>query len=177
MKAASKRLFLAIPLSVGDQAAKVKAGLRLSGRVVPAQQLHVTLKFLGDVAESAIPEVEVALAAISWASFELVCGRIGAFPKRGRVRVVWLSAEGEGLDGLAAAVDRALAPWCELREQPFVGHITLARPRGAPRELRRQIAEFAIAESVYRVDAFTLYASRLTQAGAIHRKLRDFPCN
>jgi 2'-5' RNA ligase len=95
--------------------------------------LHVTLKFLGQIDEARVPAIADAIrAATSRApAFEVGVRGLGAFPSPSRPRVVWAGLEEAGaLDALAGEVDRALAALGMPREsRPFAAHVTLGRVR------------------------------------------------
>lgn len=140
----SARLFAAVDLSDAIRARVVEHTLALRSllraarldeafRWVAGGNLHVTLRFLGDVEESAVPEVVRAFEGVTVETFPLTLGRPGAFPPRGRPRVlhVPIASGVESLRALRDRVDRALAPVCtwEPEMRPFSPHLTLARAR------------------------------------------------
>ena len=100
---------------------------------VAADNLHVTLKFLGDTDEAHVPALLDALgtAAPGTAAFEVAVRGLGAFPSPLRARVVWAGLEeAPALAGLAGRVDAALAALGVPREsRPFSAHVTLGRVR------------------------------------------------
>jgi 2'-5' RNA ligase len=100
---------------------------------VAADNLHVTLKFLGDTDEAHVPGLLDALgtAAAGTAAFEVAVRGLGAFPSPLRARVVWAGLEeAPALAGLAGRVDAALAALGVPREsRPFSAHVTLGRVR------------------------------------------------
>ena len=103
---------------------------------VPAANLHVTLKFLGQLDEARVAAIADALgsAASRADPFDVDFRGLGAFPTTSRPRVVWAGLEGgRALGALAGAVDAALAALGLPREpRPFAAHVTLGRVR-APR--------------------------------------------
>ena len=104
--------------------------------------LHLTLKFLGNVSVAVIPKVSnaVASATKSVSSFEVTFSGCGAFPPHGRPGVLWIGTQASGLPILHAAIENGLAEAGFPREsRPFHPHLTIARlrhPQGA-----RQLAE------------------------------------
>lgn len=91
---------------------------------------HVTLKFLGNVEQDAVPDVEQALAQVPFAPFTLKAGGCGVFPQRGRPRVLWVGVTrgSRELAALADGVDHALeALGFALRDRELRPHLTLAR--------------------------------------------------
>ncbi len=149
------------------------------GRPVPMEQLHLTLKFLGDVEGGRQLDIEEALGLVSRPPFALsLCG-VGVFPPRGMPRVVWAGIDPvEELTALRRNIEKVLMDVGIPREkQKFAPHLTLAR-LNAPSLGRLQ--SFLAGNSLLRspsfaVDEFTLYASRLTPRGAIHSEVAVYP--
>jgi len=131
------RLFVAIvpPPAVRDAAAEVlreMRGLAPEGvRWVPPENVHLTLKFLGNVEPGGVAEVFAAAdrAAAGVAPFELGTRGVGAFPSWRRPRVVWLGLDDSGpLARLASRVETAFAGIGFEREtRGFSAHLTLGR--------------------------------------------------
>jgi 2'-5' RNA ligase len=100
---------------------------------VAEPNLHITLKFLGQVDEARIPAIVDALQATASRRppFDVVVRGLGAFPSAARPRVVWAGLEDVGaLGALAGEVDAALAALGFLPEsRPFAAHVTLGRLR------------------------------------------------
>ena len=150
------RAFVAIRLDEAVRAALGAAieGLRRVARdvawVVP-DNLHLTLKFLGQVRAARTPELVAALtrAASGLAAFEANVAGLGAFPTPTRARVIWAGV-GHGTDALvllASRVDEALvALGFEREPRPFSPHVTLGRVRTPRRDL-------ALAEALRAGDA------------------------
>jgi 2'-5' RNA ligase len=143
-------LFVALdpPAAVRDRLAAIAAELRArAGRAAgdvrwaPPENLHLTLQFLGAVAEDRVEAVrrEVAAAAAAAAPLLLHVEGAGAFPSPRRPRVVWagLSGDTAPLAALVKDLGARLAPLGFPPEaRPFSAHLTLGRardPRGAPR--------------------------------------------
>lgn len=131
-----KRLFVALPLPVpakAELAALVHVCRRHASfvRWVRPEQLHVTLKFLGDVEEADERAAIGALEALGErASFQFNLAHVGAFPDRRRPRVIWtgIEAGSDDVASLAGEVDRLLARVGFEREaRPFSPHVTIGR--------------------------------------------------
>lgn len=148
-------------------------------RWTPPHQLHLTLRFLGDVSETARQDVETALAGVRVKPFFLAVRGVGRFPPRGHPSVVWAGIEEHPhLHQLRQQVDdRLLAAGLRFELRPFVPHITLARTgesaHGAVDQWLRRHREFD--GPAWRVDAFQLVASELSSSGAEHAVVREFP--
>lgn len=173
------RLFIAI--EIPEDLKKTIGILRADipdARWVQAEQIHLTLAFLGEVEDAVAAPLNVELARIKPPEFELRFSGTGCFPNRHRPRVLWIGVEPHPhLDKLAAGV-RAAAASCGIpqEERSFSPHITLARLKLAPspeldafldRPQKQKLRSFRVRE-------FILFQSRLTPQGALHVPLRSF---
>ncbi len=150
--------------------------------VAPAN-LHVTLKFLGDITEPQREAISRTLQAIATltAPFTLQAVGVGAFPSAHAPRVVWVGledAEGQ-LARMAALIEReARILTLPSEEHSFSAHVTLGRVRSS--RGRTALAE-RLGSAVFRhaaawpVTSVTLYQSHLSGAGARYTVLADLP--
>jgi 2'-5' RNA ligase len=142
-------------------------------------QRHLTLQFLGRVAEldSLTESLDESLRRV--APFALQLGGGGAFPAPKRASVVWLGAStgAAELDELAAAVTGATAPLgFATEDRPFRPHLTLARaPR--PRDLRPLVDRLGTdpAGPPWTVERVVLFESVTRADGAMHTERHAFP--
>ncbi len=109
-------------------------------RLVVPEKIHLTLKFLGDVAEGDLDRITQALGPLgeSHDPFEVSTSGFGAFPSERRARILWAGiGEGAGpLRVLAREVEDLLEPCGFEREsRPYVPHLTLGRARGRQAKL------------------------------------------
>ena len=147
---------------------------------VDPEALHVTLKFLGDVREDALPNVYSAVeeAVSKSGPFELSVSGLGAFPNARNARVVWVGIdEGrERLKELAVVVDKNLAKLdFDEEEREFKAHITIGRVKTSRflKELARGIGEVdARGLGVQAVSSIAVMRSELRREGPIYTPLR-----
>ena len=109
-------------------------------RPIGPEKIHLTLKFLGDVAEGDLSRVMHALEPVRerHEPFEVSTSGFGAFPSERRARILWAGVgEGSGpLRAVAQSVDDLLEPAGFGREQrSYVPHLTLGRARGRQAKL------------------------------------------
>ncbi|MDP2321829.1 MAG: RNA 2',3'-cyclic phosphodiesterase [Acidobacteriota bacterium] len=142
--------------------------------------LHVTLRFIGEVDEAALPALCQQLASpFDLAPFEVEWRGVGAFPSPRQPRALWLGvvAGGSQLGALEAEVSRRLAGTIDPESRPLLPHLTLGRIKMAgagvdwPKLL--QSVEVRGARSV--VDRVTLYRSHLTHRGPHYTGLVSAP--
>jgi 2'-5' RNA ligase len=142
---------------------------------------HVTLKFLGDVAESRVEAVRAALASAvrGVGCFELLLRGLAGWPRGSRARVLAVGVEDDGNSArLARGVDDALEPLGFAREtRDYTPHLTVARLRdgAAVRAIVRATAPFE--ETLFGtmpVERMGLYESVLGPDGAKYRRLEEY---
>lgn len=186
----SVRCFVAIelPPQIKSLLAQLQDSLKGEGKVkwVGVGGIHLTLKFLGDVAAEKLPGIISALSLVgrNTAPFSLTLGEMGVFPHPRRTQVVWVGVKDdpEQLQELTRKVEEALSPLGFPSEsRPFTPHLTLGRVReGASPEERARLGEKAQATPVaspppFEVRSFNLMKSQLTPQGAIYTPLASIP--
>jgi RNA 2',3'-cyclic 3'-phosphodiesterase len=126
---------------------------RASGRVVPAPKLHLTLSFLGEIADDHVAGAIEAARCVRGAPFDLVLDVAGSF-RAARVAWVGPSMQPPGLVALQAALDHALrSRRFVLDERAFAPHTTLARkiatvlPRESIAPIEWSVRDFALVRS------------------------------
>jgi 2'-5' RNA ligase len=147
---------------------------------VDRDNLHVTIKFLGEVTEERLGDVfdRVEAAARQLAPFDLEIGGAGAFPSKRRPSVLWIGSVGgsDALAELASLVEDSLEEIGFAREhKAFHGHVTLGRLRKGSKPLplaeALAAAELGILGSS-RVDSISVMKSELRPGGPIYSVLR-----
>ena len=179
------RLFVAV--DVGARVARAADALvdelrartaRLAPRArvtwIPAERMHLTLRFIGETDETTFRAIEAALAVrMAIPPFDVTVAGAGAFPSSGRPRVLWagISSGADTLSLLEREVTSrlekvGLAP----ETKPYRPHLTLARIRDASTlrspELMTGLTDVVL--GTIHVDASTLFESRLSPQGPAH---------
>ncbi len=167
------RLFVAVDLSaaVKDQLDLLCRGVSGAKWVAP-EQLHLTLRFIGEVDGPTLDEIADALAEVRAEPFELTLREVGQFPPGRAPRVLWVGVgKSEALIGLRDRIEAVLVRLgLEPEARKFSPHITLARfKQSRPKTLADFMAHHALFESdSFPVTEFHLYSSHLSSDGAIH---------
>lgn len=186
------RAFIAIdlPKPIQESVEKQTAALRRTlgddlVRWVPVHNMHLTLKFIGNIAASHVDFLKQMLAqsADSHSQFDLQISGVGSFPNPKRPRVLWVGIHAPAeLTSLQTSIEKgALRLGYEKEERPFSPHLTLGRVRQniSPAGLQKirlalentQIGRIGAA----RVDALHLYQSDLRSDGSVYTKLFSAP--
>jgi 2'-5' RNA ligase len=154
-------------------------------RWVPAGNIHLTLKFLGDVSQTNLEILQNILQAEvgNYHPFEISVGGLGAFPGIRHPRVVWIGVEAPpDLLNLQRSVETAMARLGYAREdRPFSAHLTLGRvSRNATARDTHAIGE-ALEKTkvgflgVAQVNFIHLYRSDLKPSGAVYSRIYSTP--
>jgi len=181
----TERAFVAVPLAPGLRArlSAATSALRREDWAdgvswVKEENLHLTLRFLGETPVEVLPRVAraVAEAVAPLAPFEARVGVVDVFPGRRRPRAIAASVDGgPDLVELAAAVERGVvSAGLPATERPFSrAHITLGRVRR--RAHGRPIVGIDFEPAVLAVDSLVLYTSELKPTGAVYSELERLP--
>ena len=174
-----KRLFVGIglPQAIRDRLSTLQSGLS-GARWVAPENLHITLRFIGDVDEGMAEDIGLALEGLEAPSFTLALEGLGAFESRGWVRSIWA---GVGRSDPLAFLHAKIASALLRTELPpdgrkFTPHITLARlkkAKGGP-ALSYLETHDGFAPVPFAVEHFTLFRSHLGRGGVHYENLADY---
>ena len=171
-----------LKLGLTQLQAQLKLGKQPWVKWVDPHSIHLTLKFLGNVALDKISEIIrlMGVAAQGIPPFHLKVSDLGVFPSLRRVQVAWVGISGE-VDKLAQLQQRIESNLAQLgfapESRPFTPHLTLARlrDRASPDERQRfgQLIAGTKFEASYTIDVDTisLMRSQLTREGAIYSRI------
>ncbi len=180
---AKRRLFVAVTPSahardlLAAQLDEVTGRAPLPGRVVPPENWHVTLRFLGWSDEVARERITAGLdQARLGEGFWVTLRGLGAFPRPRRATVLWVGVThgAERLGELAATVEEAAQrAGYDPEDRPFVPHVTLSRIR--PHQDVSALVEGARVGPIrFHVGEVVLYESKLGRGGARYEALERF---
>lgn len=154
---------------------------------VETENLHLTIKFLGEIDEQTAAQVKrtLSVALKDQHSFEIEISGLGMYPNKNKPRVIWLGITGAGpLADIYKVTNHELAKLeIQPEQRPFSPHLTIARiRRNTDHKAAQQIGEIL---SKYQVDPLGtititqvhLYQSDLTPSGPIYTRLHSVNLN
>ena len=151
----------------------------LGARWVPVDNLHITLRFIGEVNEPAVADITHALELVEHAPFTFSLSGVGYFPPRKKPNLLWVGiAPNESLQRLRTRVDRAITNAGFSHEgRKFHPHITVARLSDESPLTR--IGQFLSSNSLFKstgiaVSQFHLYTSTPTAEGTCYQKIASY---
>lgn len=140
-------------------------------------QLHLTLRFIGEVDGHLARDVLAALGSVRQQSFEIALNGIGTFERRGRPETIWAGVRPqEPLRALHKKIDAALLRVGVPPDQrAFMPHITLGRLRRSSGTIGNFLEQSAVLTSpAFEVDRFALFESALTPDGAVYSMIERY---
>jgi 2'-5' RNA ligase len=160
-------------IRVQEEVLKVK----FKGKLAEPENLHLTLKFLGEIDSGKLEEVKRILKDIQFNKMELKLGGIGVFNIRGNPRIVWIKVNGEGIWELQKQIDEKLRDLFKMEER-FMGHLTLARVKYVDdlKNFNERIKKIGVEEVKFEVKEFKLKKSVLQALGPVYTDLEIYCC-
>jgi len=189
------RSFIAIEIpelvkrEISDKTLTLLEKHRPSLRWVPAEKMHLTIKFLGDFPESKIPLLSqsLALKCREYPVSEIMVSGVGCFPKMSRPAVIWIGLKMPvSLNNLQVQIEKAAASFgIPVEKKPFSPHLTIARVspnitadeiKNLTRdiiELKNQLGDVILGR--FTAGKLTLFKSDLNPSGALYTTLFEAP--
>jgi len=173
------RLFVAlpIPVPVAQNIMLIQGGVP-GARWLAREQLHLTLRFIGEAHGRDVAMLDDALAGIQAPAFDLQLHGVGQFGNK-QPHSVWVGLRrSEALEHLQRKVDTAIRRVGQPQDaHKFSPHVTVGRLRNLDgSKLIEWLTHHALFTSAkFRIEAFHLYSSRLTSDGSIYAVEREYP--
>ena len=173
------RLFVALrpPAPIRDLLLDVMDGVE-GARWQDEDQLHITLRYIGEVDARTAEDAATALSAIRAALPPLRIDGCGTFETKGRPNAIWAGiAPRDPLAALHKKIDRAMiAIGLEPEHRAYVPHVTLARLAGSAGPVDAFLTRHAaLTSAAFAVNHMTLYESRLGHGGASYEPVARYP--
>lgn len=174
------RLFvgIALPKPIRDRLAGLQNGVP-GARWVEPDNLHITLRFIGEVDEDVAEDIDEHLTTIAAPAFDLSIGGLGRFGDRRGARILWVGVEPQpALVHLRDKVESAcVRAGLEPDGRKYRPHVTLARFRdpGGQRVDQVVAANTDWQAGTFRARSFILFSSHLGRSGAHYRAEAEYP--
>ena len=170
------RLFVAVdmPGEVVEGIARVqdiiKQEASFEGKFIDPEQVHVTLKFIGEVSTEQVPLIDKALSAIKNEAMEVQLSSLDVFTAGNRIKIIFLQIICPRLGHLAQKIEQALLQWCQPEKRPFVSHATIARIKRLKNkdQLLGLLSRLSIKPIQFTIDSFVLKESELSAKGPVY---------
>lgn len=149
-----------IPENIKEEIKKIQEQLPdFTGKKIESENLHLTLKFLGEINDDKLEEIKKRLVNIKFKKFEAEINSIGVFSEK-IIRIVWMHLT--NCDGLQKEIDKSLKGIFE-SEQRFMSHLTIARVKNIKnkKEFLEKLDKVKIPKIKFAVDNFKLKSSAL----------------
>ncbi len=173
------RLFIALPLpaAIRDALLDTQEGI-IGARWQEADDLHLTLRFIGEVDRHLFADIATALESVPFRPFPLAISGVGHFERKGHGKAVWAGvAPSPALEDLQHSVEMACRrAGLPAKRARFVPHVTIARLNSGSGPIGDWLAANGdLAAGPWTVAGFSLWESDLTANGAIYSRLLDYP--
>ena len=151
----------------------------VSGNFVEKSNLHLTLKFLGDISEEHLKEIVDSLDKIQFKKFNAQVGELGFFPNESYVKVIHvdLKSRGNEIMDLHRLIENNLINAKVIKDdREFSTHITLARVKNIRNKslFTEKIKKLNLKKQEFEVDRFSIIKSELTRQGPVYKKIKEF---
>jgi len=172
------RTFISIdlPKNIQKEIKKIQEQLpEFKGKFTEEENLHLTLKFLGEIDEEKLENVKEKLNKISFNRFNAEINSIGVFSEN-YVRIVWLKIS--NCEKLQKEIDLVLEDLFK-KEERFMGHLTIARVKSLKdkKVFLEKLRKIKIPLLVFQVKEFNLKKSILTKKRAFYEILETYRLN
>ncbi|MDD5191818.1 MAG: RNA 2',3'-cyclic phosphodiesterase [Candidatus Nanoarchaeia archaeon] len=171
------RCFIAIDLSreainsIKEIQKLLKKQSLFNGKFTEPENLHLTLKFLGEISDDKIKEVKKKLQEVSFEEFEAGLGEVGVFSKK-FIKIIWIKLKGNGIFELQKQIDEKLMDLFPVEDR-FMSHITISRVKtvGDKKALLDYVSKVKTENIKLKVDKFFLKKSELKPEGPVYEDL------
>lgn len=178
-----KRCFIAIEFSdeVIKEIARMQELLgktKFTGKITELENLHLTLKFLGEIDDKKIEEVKKKLKEVGFDEMKLKLGKIGIFSVRGKPNIVWIKVEGKEIYDLQRKIDEKLKDLFKPEER-FMSHLTIARVKYVKdkKGFLEHVNSIHVKPIAFEVSSFKFKKSELKPIGPVYTDIEVYEKN
>ncbi len=153
-----------IPTSIKKEIEKIQKHLpEFNGKKIELKNLHLTLKFLGEISKEKVGQVKEKLIKVKFDSFKTEINSLGIFSEK-FIRIIWLHLK--NCEELQKEIDAKLEDLFE-KENRFMSHLTIARVKKIKDKKRflSELKKIKIKPIKFRISSFYLMESKLSEQG------------
>jgi 2'-5' RNA ligase len=156
---------------------QIKTKNILGGKYTDPENLHLTLKFLGEISPEKIEKVKKRLEKIKLRNFSVSLSELGLFIKK-KEKILWIKLNGRGVFELQREIDENLKDLFE-KENRFMSHITIARIKKIfdKKIFLEYVKNIKVKKNNFEISEFILKKSELTPQGPIYTDLQRYKIN
>lgn len=164
-----------VPENIQKEIKKIQEKLpRFEGKFTEIENLHLTLKFIGEIDEVNLIEIKRRLKEIKYKKFEAKISEIGVFSPS-YIKIVWIKLD--NCYDIQRIIDAKLDGILK-KEDRFMGHITIARVKSIKNKkyFLGELKKIEVSAGLkFKVKSFELKKSELTPEGPIHEIIEEYP--
>lgn len=149
---------------------------KFTGKLTELENLHLTLKFLGEIPQEKLEQIKSLLDSINFKPFDAYLEYAGTFSRYGKPSVVWIKVGSQQLLDLQKQIDTILIPLGFVPEKRFMSHLTIARLKYVKDKsgFIDHIKHLAVRQIKFPVNKFELKSSLLRPQGPVYTTLHKF---
>ncbi|MEK6800358.1 MAG: RNA 2',3'-cyclic phosphodiesterase [Nanoarchaeota archaeon] len=174
------RTFICIdfPEEVVKEVARIQELLqktKFTGKTTELENLHLTLKFLGEVSTEKLEKIKEKLSQIKFNKFEAHLSEIGLFSYRKNPRIVWIKVSGKSVFELQSLIDSSLKEDLE-KEERFMSHLTIARIKYVKDKINfeKHVKTIKVKPLKFSLSSFKLKSSELKTLGPVYETIEEY---
>ncbi|MEK6893748.1 MAG: RNA 2',3'-cyclic phosphodiesterase [Nanoarchaeota archaeon] len=146
------------------------------GKITELENLHLTLKFLGEIDDLKIEEIKNALREIKFGKFEAKLGNTRIFHFNGNPKIVWIKILGKCIYELQRKIGHVLEKEGFRSEERFMGHLTIDRIKYTKdkKGFEAHVKKINAKSIGFTINNFKLMKSELREQGPVYSKLGEY---
>jgi RNA 2',3'-cyclic 3'-phosphodiesterase len=148
---------------------------KFTGKLTELENLHLTLKFIGEINKETLNKIITSLSKINFKKFEASLQESGIFSYKNSPRIAWIKIGGKETYNLQKEVDSTLSQFIP-KEKRFMSHLTIARIKYVKdkKDFVNFIKKLPTKQIKFKVSSFKLKSSQLTSLGPVYKTLKTY---
>src|SRR3989344_2066217 len=148
--------------------------LKFIGKIIEPENLHVTLKFFGEITQQEIEKIDNLLKKVEFPRIKAKLGKVDVFTYNNQPKIIWVKIEGN-LTKIQKIIDKQLEPLFKLEEK-FISHLTIARVKYVKdtKYALEYIKNLKLPKTEFEIKSIKLLSSKLTPIGPVYTTLKEY---